>query len=208
MPEYIRENNVYTNAIYNFPDLAKNFLFKVNFSFINTGLESIFGPYGSTGLMLRARSVDLPKKETTKLETHFMGSKRVYPGRTNVAHETTIKFDEFQDMQLAKCFYNWQTIIYNHGTPEGAANPDMLAAGGALSDFLTYYAAIVTVDLYDSTNSQMLPYSYKLFDVWPTNNGSVQLNAEDQSKIAPTITFSYGTWSLIYNSVNAFTSNN
>ena len=32
------------------------------------------------------------------IETHYMGSKLVYPGKATVAGEFTVQFDEFQDL--------------------------------------------------------------------------------------------------------------
>ena len=208
--------NLYTSKILEYPDLLKNFLFQVHFQFnentaISTLVSKIEKSYGysdgSTAgetLMLRARSISLPKKTTNKINTHYMGQKRNYPGRTTVDGDVTIKFDEFQDLGTQNIFYEWQNLIFNHGTPLGSKeatnmNNQIIETGGAVSDFIAQYTAQVYIYLYDSALRSKLPYYWVLYDVFPTDNGQIQLDAEGESKVSPEITFNYGTWQMKFN---------
>ena len=70
--------SVFTTSIKNNKDLAKNWLFSVIFEY-ESG-SSLAKIIGTDDFMLRAKTASLPQKEFTQLETHYMGSKIVYPG--------------------------------------------------------------------------------------------------------------------------------
>lgn len=196
-----QNRNLWTSPILSYPDLAKNFLFQTVFQFnAGTPLASLFGDIDTVSemLMLRARSISSPVKQTEKINTHYMGAVRNYPGRTNLHGDITIKFDEFQDFNIAKIFYEWQNLIYNHAWP-GAQASNSIAAGGAVGDFIALYTAQITITCYDSALKTKLPYSWKLYDCFPTNNGQIDFNAEGSEKISPSITFNYNTWELYSN---------
>lgn len=208
--------NLYTSKILEYPDLLKNFLFQVNFQFnANTilynlvqSLEKSYGydTGGSVGetLMLRARSISLPKKTTGKINTHYMGSLRNYPGRTKTDGDVSIKFDEFQDLATQEIFYEWQNLIYNHGVPldtlEATNVLTNVETGGAAADFIAQYTAQVNIYIYDSALRTQLPFYWKLYDVFPTDNGNVNLDAEGENKVSPELTFNYNTWKMYRNS--------
>lgn len=210
--------NLYTSKILEYPDLLKNFLFQVNFQFnANTiiynlvqSLEKSYGydTGGSIGetLMLRARTISLPKKTTNKINTQYMGSLRNYPGRTKTDGDVTIKFDEFQDLATQEIFYEWQNLIYNHGVPRdtfAATNVlQNVETGGAASDFIANYTAQVNIYIYDSALRTQLPFYWKLYDVFPTDNGAVSLDAEGENKVSPELTFNYNTWKMYRNSAS------
>lgn len=205
--------NLYTSKILNYPDLLKNFLFQVNFQFnANTALSSVVeaieqrnqyggGPIGET-LMLRARSISLPKKTIGKINTHYMGSLRNYPGRTKTDGDVSIKFDEFQDLATQEIFYEWQNLIYNHGAPDLSEATNVvkgIETGGAASDFIAQYTAQVNIYIYDSALRTQLPFFWRLYDVFPTDNGTVSLDAEGENKVSPELTFNYNTWKMYEN---------
>lgn len=210
--------NLYTSKILEYPDLLKNFLFQVNFQFnANTilynlvqKLEKSYGydTGGSVGetLMLRARSISLPKKTTGKINTHYMGSLRNYAGRTKTDGDVSIKFDEFQDLATQEIFYEWQNLIYNHGVPldtlEATNVLSNVETGGAASDFIAQYTAQVNIYIYDSALRTQLPFYWKLYDVFPTDNGNVNFDAEGENKVSPELTFNYNTWKMYRNSAS------
>lgn len=205
--------NLYTSKILNYPDLLKNFLFQVRFEFnTDTVLSRVVqeieqeknygGELGET-LMLRARSISLPKKTISKINTHYMGSLRNYPGRTHTDGDVTIKFDEFQDLATQEIFYEWQNMIYNHGNPDMGEATNIVGGietGGAAADFIRQYTAQVYIYIYDSALRTQLPFFWKLYDVFPTDNGQITLDAEGENKVSPEITFNYNTWKMVRNS--------
>lgn len=188
------DKNVFTSGIQNFKDLAKNFLFQVVFEFDSTSKLSKM--FDAEDLMLRARSITTPSKKTNKLTTHYMGSKKNYPGKTEVDGDVTIKFDEFQDMLLGKAFYDWQNLIYSHGVPNATNADSTQIAGGSLDNYLNAYTATIYIYLYDSTLKYKLPYYYTLYEVFPINSEGINLASTEEGKIEPSITFNYNTFDI------------
>lgn len=208
--------NLFTSSILNYPDLLKNFLFQVRFKFIegsaisqmlnilNKDIVTATGDDAGTTLMLRARSISLPKKTTNKINTHYMGSLRNYPGRTKTDGDVTVKFDEFQDLATQRFFFEWQNAIYNHGVPAGPKGVSQFSIepGGAVADFLAQYTAEVEIHLFDSALKNELSNYWVLYDVFPTANGTVNLDAEGEGKVSPEVTFNYNTWDMISRGVS------
>lgn len=208
--------NLFTSSILNYPDLLKNFLFQVRFKFIegsaisqmlnilNKDIVTATGDDAGTTLMLRARSISLPKKTTNKINTHYMGSLRNYPGRTKTDGDVTVKFDEFQDLATQRFFFEWQNAIYNHAVPAGPKGVSQFSIepGGAVADFLAQYTAEVEIHLFDSALKNELGNYWVLYDVFPTDNGTVNLDAEGEGKVSPEVTFNYNTWDMISRGVN------
>ena len=208
--------NLFTSSILNYPDLLKNFLFQVRFKFIegsaisqmlnilNKDIVTATGDDAGTTLMLRARSISLPKKTTNKINTHYMGSLRNYPGRTKTDGDVTVKFDEFQDLATQRFFFEWQNAIYNHAVPAGPKGVSQFSIepGGAVADFLAQYTAEVEIHLFDSALKNELSNYWVLYDVFPTDNGTVNLDAEGEGKVSPEVTFNYNTWDMISHGVS------
>lgn len=210
MSEVSNNLNLFQNPITQaYPDLLKDFLFQVVFQFnsntyVSDLFSSVLGNYGDMGdvLTLRARSIQLPQKKTELISTHYMGAKRNYPGRTSVDGTVTIKFDEFQDQMLAKSFYEWQNMIYNHGFPtgNGRANNGWFGSG-SIANFLSLYTATIQVKLFDSTlsNESQLPFTWYFYECFPTDNGTTELNMEGNGKVSPSVTFNYNTFEMRQN---------
>jgi len=189
---------LFQSGIMDYPDLLKDFLFQVIFKFQGNAIGTIAKNMGMEEyLMLRARSISLPQKKVETINTQYMGGKRNYPGRVSVDGTVSIKFDEFQDLALQKIFYEWGNMIYNHSFPNMQAANTAWKGGGAIGDYLSMYTATIEIKLYDSSLANQLRYTWELYDCFPTDNGTVELNAEGNGKVAPTITFNYNTWHMI-----------
>lgn len=190
------ENNmsVFTTKIKNLPDLAKSYLFQVQFQFDNKELADLLG---AEDLMLRAKTASIPQKSFSELTTEYMGSKLVYPGKATVDGDLSITFDEFQDMTISKTLHRWSNLMFNH-----AIDDDIDASGitgGAYSNYLKDYTATIIVDMYDSTLTNKLPISYKFRFAWPKEISSAELNMEGDSKVQRSVTFKYSTYEVISN---------
>lgn len=72
--------NVFTTSIKNNSDLMKNFLFQLIFEYESGSVLSNI--IGTDDFMLRAKTANLPQKEFNSLETHYLGSKLVYPRKS------------------------------------------------------------------------------------------------------------------------------
>lgn len=186
--------SVFTTKIQNNPDLAKNYLFLVNFKFDNKSLEDLLD---AEELLLRAKTASLPSKSIGELTTEFMGSKLVYPGKATVDGDLSITFDEFQDMKISRILHKWSNLVFNHAIGQDFDAQGI--TGGAYSNYLKDYTATVIVDLYDSTLTQKLPISYKFRFCWPKEISAFELSMEGQDKVTRQCVLKYSTYEVISN---------
>ena len=186
--------SVFTTKIQNNQDLAKNYLFLVNFKFDNKSLEDLLD---AEELLLRAKTASLPAKSIGELTTEFMGSKLVYPGKATVDGDLSITFDEFQDMKISRILHKWSNLVFNHAIGQDFDAQGI--TGGAYSNYLKDYSATIIVDLYDSTLTSKLPISYKFRFCWPKEISNFELSMEGQDKVTRQVTFKYSTYEVISN---------
>lgn len=182
--------NVFTTSIKNNMDLMKNFLFQVIFEYESGSVLSKV--IGTDDFMLRAKTANLPQKDFTQLETHYMGSKIVYPGKANVAGTFSVTFDEFQDMYISKALHRWQNLLYNQGFMNDIDAVGI--TGGASSNYLKDYSATVRVVMYDSALKSKLPIEYRFYYVWPQALAAAQLAQESSEKVTRECTFQYSVF--------------
>jgi hypothetical protein len=190
----VNNMSVFTTKIQNNQDLAKNYLFLVNFKFDNKSLEDLLD---SEEMLLRAKTASLPAKSIGELTTEFMGSKLVYPGKATVDGDLSITFDEFQDMKISRILHKWSNLVFNHAIGQDFDAQGI--TGGAYSNYLKDYTATIIVDLYDSTLTSKLPISYKFRFCWPKEIAAAELQMEGQDKVTRQVTFRYSTFEVISN---------
>lgn len=195
----VNDKTIFTSNLNTDPDLVKTYLFQVKFMPTSDALKKLIANDEET-LMLRARSVTIPKKETHKISTEYMGSKKNYPGKTVMDGDCTIEFDEFQDLKVSEIMQAWQGIMYNHYTQYGSDPQNIInnsIAGGAFSDYTVDYSCDIKIQLYDSTCKNLLPYVWILHGCWPTSVGEATLNAEGEDKMKRSVTFNFDTWEMM-----------
>lgn len=190
----VNNMSVFTTKIQNNQDLAKNYLFLVNFKFDNKTLEDLLD---SEEMLLRAKTATLPSKSISELTTEFMGSKLVYPGKATVDGDLSITFDEFQDMKISRILHKWSNLVFNHAIGQDFDAQGI--TGGAYSNYLKDYTATIIVDLYKSSLTEKLPISYKFRFCWPKEIAAAELNMEGSDKIQRSVTFKYSTYEVISN---------
>lgn len=185
--------NIFSSNITNTQDLAKSYLFQVIFEpEAASALSSILD---KEELILKAKSATLPAKSFGELTTEYMGSKLVFPGKATMDGEFTIKFDEFQDMNISKTFHRWQSLIYNHGFEGDIGNIGI--TGGASSNFLKDYTCKIDVVLWDSELRTKLPVKYRFYFCFPKEVQAFEMDMEGDSKIQRSVTFKYSTFECI-----------
>ena len=148
--------------------------------------------------MIKARTATLPQKEFGELDTQYMGTKLLYPGKATVSGTFDIQWDEFQDTTISQALHRWANLLMNQGFQDDIGGSTNNITGGAYSNFASRYCATVEVLLYDSTLKELLPLKWRLYRVWPKTVQSVSLDQNGDSKITRTCTFSYSTFEVIY----------
>lgn len=195
MAEGQNNMSVFTSSIVNLPDLVKQYLFQVRFLYEKgSALSSILD---SDDFMLRAKTMTLPQKDFNTLETHYMGSKLVYPGKATVAGEFTVQFDEFQDLKISTALHRWSNLLFSQGFMNDIDVTGRIT-GGASSNYAKDYTASVEVLLYDSTLKNLLPVKWVLYRVFPKTISSSDLTQEGDGKVTRSATFSYSNFEVVY----------
>ena len=181
----------------NLPDLAKAYLFQVRFLYESE--SPLAQLLDSDDLMIKARTASLPQKDFNELDTQYMGTKLLYPGKATVSGTFEVQWDEFQDTTISIALHRWSNLLMNQGFQDDIGGSSNNITGGAFSNFASRYCATVEVLLYDSTLKELLPVKWRLYRVWPKTVANVSLDQNGDSKITRSCTFSYSTFEVIYN---------
>ena len=180
----------------NLPDLAKTYLFQTMFLF-DSGSE-LASILNQEDLMIKARTVTIPQKSFGELDTQYMGTKLLYPGRATVFGDVTIQWDEFQDMTISTALHRWANCLMNQGFKEDIGGGSNNITGGAISNFASRYCATIEIKLFDSTLKEMLPVKWRLYRCWPKTVSEVALDHNAEGKVTKSATFSYSNFECIY----------
>lgn len=179
--------------ISNLPDLAKQYLFEVYFLFDN-GLKNVLD---QEDLKIKARTANLPTKTFNELDTQYMGTKLLYPGKATISGDLEIQWDEFQDMTVSEQLHKWTNMLMNQGFKDDiGGGSDM--TGGAISNYASQYCATIDIRLYDSTLKNMLPIKWRLYRCWPKSISNFGLDHNADGKVTRNATFSYSNFEIIY----------
>lgn len=192
--------NVFTSEIDTFSDLAKNFLWQaVLLPEEGTPLATLFKQLGGTRqFTLRCRLASLPERSIEgELETHWQGSKKVFPGRTKLDGEITLKFDEFQDWTTSHMIHSWFNLIHNNDIKLDGGDAGTYfdqKTGAAVSNYMKDYSAKLKLTCFDSRLAAGSPHDYTLYYCWPKNLAQTSLDQEGSEKITREVTIRYSTY--------------
>ena len=192
--------NVFTSEIDTFKDLAKDFLWQaVILPEEGTPLAALFKTLGGTRqFTLRCRAAALPERTVEgELETHWQGSKKVYPGRMKQDGVMSMKFDEFQDWTTSHMFQAWLNLIHNCDIGQDGGDAAVYfdqKTGAAVSNFMKDYSAKIKLTCFDSRLVSGSPHDYTLYYCWPKGLHSTPLNQEGNGKIQRDVDIRYSTF--------------
>lgn len=192
------ENNmsVFTTNLINMQDLAKQYLFQIRFLYERGSvLSSILD---TDDLMIKAKTASLPQKSFNELDTQYMGSKLLYPGKATVSGDFSVRFDEFQDLSISIALHRWSNLLFNQGFKNDISMNGQ-TTGGAASNFAKDYTATAEVLLYDSTLNNLLPVKWVIYRVWPKTINAYGLDQDAEGKVTREASFSYSNFEVVYN---------
>ena len=164
----------------NLQDLAKQYLFQVQFYFESSSpLAQILN---REDLMIRARTASIPGKTFGELDTQYMGTKLLYPGKATVNGDLEIQWDEFQDGEVSIALHKWGNLLMNQGFRDDIGGSSNDITGGAFSNYAPEYCATVDLVLFKSTLRERLPVFWRMYRVWPKNiaNFGMDQNADQR----------------------------
>lgn len=192
------ENNmsVFTTNLINMQDLAKQYLFQIRFLYERGSvLSSILD---TDDLMIKAKTASLPQKSFNELDTQYMGSKLIYPGKATVSGDFSVRFDEFQDLSISIALHRWSNLMFNQGFKNDISMGTQ-TTGGAASNYAKDYTATAEVLLYDSTLNNLLPVKWVIYRVWPKTINAYGLDQDAEGKVTREASFSYSNFEVVYN---------
>jgi len=177
------------------PDVVKQYLYQVRFIFESK--SELAGILNTDDLMIRARQVTVPSKTFGELDTQYMGTKLLYPGRATVSGDTTIVWDEFQDMGVSRQLHMWANCLMNQGFKEDIGGGSNEMTGGAISNYASDYCATIEIKMFKSTLKEELPIKWVLYRCWPKTVSDFQLDHNADGKVTRSATFSYSNFEMI-----------
>ena len=164
------------------PDIQKNYMFEV---WIPTdGLNGA----SQEGLIIRAKTAIIPGRDFEQIESFFMGTKQVFPGKTTYSNSLQISFDEFEDQMITKTIQEWQQKIFDY-------NPNSGTAGAQKVLKKRDFTKEIIVKLYRS-NGASLSKQIKFYNAWPKTIDDSQLDMQSSDKVQRSVTFAYDYWLL------------
>ena len=188
--------SVFTTNLINSVDLAKQYLFQIRFLYESGSvLSSILD---TDDLMIKAKTASLPQKSFNELDTQYMGSKLLYPGKATVSGDFSVRFDEFQDLTISIALHRWSNLMFNQGFKNDISLGSQMT-GGAASNYAKDYTATAEVILYDSTLVNRLPCKWVLYRVWPKTINAYGLDQDGEGKVTREASFSYSNFEVVYN---------
>lgn len=167
-----------TTSLAQLPDIAVNYMFVVTFNVDGTKLTFA---KEIEGLLVKARTCVIPGRTTEPIESNFMGSKQVFPGKTTYSNSVSITFEEFQDGGTHAVFKKWQDAIYNPLT------------GVRVSNYKKDYAAQIYVTVM-GTNGEIMGEPIVFQSAWVSNVGEPGLSHDETGKIVFEVEFKYDKW--------------
>ncbi len=192
--------NVFTSEIDTFPDLAKNYLWEATLiPEEGTPLATLFKQLGGTRqFTLRCKTSALPGRSIEgELETHWQGSKKVFPGKTKMDGEVTLKFDEFQDWKTSHMLEAWFNLIHNNDIKmDGGSSSTYFdqKTGAAVSNYMRDYSARIRMVSLDSRLRHTGSHDYVYYYCWPKDMPQTSMDQEASDKVQRECTIRYSTY--------------
>ena len=90
------------------PDILRNYNWEIHIPVLPAGITAIAT---DEDLILRARSVNLPGRTQTPIESYFRGMKQKFAGRADFTGVCSIQFEEMEDQIVYQTMYQWQNLM-------------------------------------------------------------------------------------------------
>jgi hypothetical protein len=173
------------------PDIQRNFLFEVSFPNIGQIIPNVT----DEGLTVRARSCSIPGRSVEPIESFFMGTTRVTPGRPTMPHQFDVNFEETEDMYIHKAMYAWLQKIFNYDASSplaGSADAESKRKGLCTDAYLKMFKY-----------GRQLPTEkwIRFHNVWIQNIGDVGLSYNDNGAISYQAGFAFDFWTEVNSSI-------
>jgi len=167
-------------------DIQRSWLFEVSFPRI----ADIVPIASEEGLLIRARTCSIPGRTNEHIESVFMGTKQVFPGKENFSNTLEVTFEDSEDQYIFKALYAWKNKIFN---------PDPEAEFAGSSEAERKRAGMVTdgfLKMYKFGRQAPTEKWVRFYNMYPSDIADVALTYDGNESIKYSVTFKYDLWTL------------
>jgi len=176
------------------PDVQKNFMWQLMIPGIiqvapNSALLDM------EDLLVRCRSVSIPQRSNTVIQSDFMGTKKYSPGKPDAGGTVAATFEETEDMAVKRIFNEWEQNIFN-------INPQsVLTAGKSRRPFNRQLKKDLFLVMYGYSGIP-LPKMIRFHNAFPQTVGEVAMDYGAGAAVQYPVTFQYDFWTLFPDTTN------
>lgn len=164
----------------NLPDIQKNYMFEVWIP------SEGFNSFSQEGLIIRAKTAIIPGRDFEQIETFFMGTKQLYPGKATFSNVLQVTFDEHEDQMITKALFEWQQKMFDYDPNSGTAGQQTVLGK-------TDYTKSIIVKMYRA-NGESLGKQVRFYNCWPKTIDDAQLDMQSSDKVQRSVSFAYDYW--------------
>lgn len=176
-------------------DAQRDWMWEVSFPEIGNILkDTTIAKLGTGGfteeLTVRARTVSIPSRGVSMIESNFGGMKQFFPGKPTLEHTVSIDFTESENGNIHSIMTEWSQMIFNL-----KSGHSKMAGGkrGALGTSYVLPNMYITLKNYaGELREKMIIFK----NVMVENVGAVALSYDSDALISFPVTFRFDLWYL------------
>ena len=169
----------------NLPDPIRTYNWEIHIPTLPVGITAI---KTDDDLILRARSVNLPGRTQTPIESYFRGFKQKFPGRVDFTGVCSIQFEELEDQMVYRTMYQWQNLALD----VSPTNPN---GGNAQVSKKREMAKDLIIKMFNFDGSPTT-VQVRLINAYPESIDEQNLDMTGNDSLKINVNFSYDFWLL------------
>ena len=162
----------------NLPDVQKTFMWEM---FIPS-IEDL----DQDEMVLRIRNTVIPGRTITPIESHFMGTRQFFSGKTEYTGTFATQIEEFEDQKVHKALTSWQHAIFDY-------NPDNPTAGQSKVAGKNDYTRDIVLSMYKNSGVKM-DNDVVFYNAWPQSIGDATLDYTASDSVKYEVTWQFDYW--------------
>ena len=177
----------------NFQDVQRNWMWQLKFvppSFLTAKGGSDGGT--ATDITLRCRSVSIPSRGNSSIESNWMGMKQFFQGKPEFGNTLSVNLEETEDQFLTRVFYQWHQQIFD--IESGGGKSLQVSAGNASRKRELSTKLILAMYRYDGI---LMGNQVVFYNAWPQNVGDVSMSYDSNDAVKYDVTFQFDYWKLM-----------
>ncbi|MFW6219522.1 MAG: hypothetical protein ACOCZ5_00175 [bacterium] len=146
----------------------------------------------ASDLKLRCRSISIPTRGNTEIESSWMGMKQFFQGKPEFGNTLSINFEETEDQFLTKVLYQWHQQIFNIESGENGGKSLQITSGSRKRELSTdLYLEMFKYD------GEKMDRRIKFINAWPKTVSDVPMSYDANESVKYDVTFQFDFWRLV-----------